>query len=103
MNTGANSHIKELKDRGISKTKFESFIERFEKGFPFVKIVDAATSKTTEEHAVNGGIRILSEKEQVQALKTAFGLKSRVCKFVPASGAASAGDRLRASLRTRCR
>ena len=89
MNTGANSHIKELKDRGISKTKFESFIERFEKGFPFVKIVDAATSKTTEEHAVNGGIRILSEKEQVQALKTAFGLKSRVCKFVPASGAAS--------------
>ena len=89
MNTDVNSHIKELKDRGISKTRFESSIERFEKGFPFVKIVDAATPKTTEEHSVNGGIKVLSENEQVQALKTAFGLKASVCKFVPASGAAS--------------
>jgi len=89
MNIDGNSYIKELKNRGISKAQFENSIERFEKGFPFIKIVDAATPKRTEEHSVNGGVKVLSEKEQVQALKTAFGLKSDVCKFTPASGAAS--------------
>lgn len=89
MNTDANLHIKELKNRGISKTQFENSIERFKTGFPFIKIADAATPKATEEHPVNGGIMALSEEEQIKALKTAFGLKSSVCKFVPASGAAS--------------
>jgi hypothetical protein len=89
MNTDANFHIKELKTRGISTTQFESSIERFKKGFPFVKILEAATPKTTEEHPVNGGIKVITEEEKVRALKNAFGLNATVCKFVPASGAAS--------------
>ena len=57
-------------------------IERFRKGFPWMKIVGAATPKR--------GITVLSKKEEDEAIAYADSAKvAGKCKFVPASGAAS--------------
>lgn len=57
-------------------------IERFKKGFPWMKIVGAATPKR--------GITVLSKKEEDEAIAYADSAKvAGKCKFVPASGAAS--------------
>ena len=67
---------------GIQEKTVDAQIERFKKGFPWMKIVGAATPER--------GITVLSEKEQDEAI--AYADKAKVagkCKFVPASGAAS--------------
>ncbi|MBO4340402.1 MAG: DUF4301 family protein [Bacteroidales bacterium] len=57
-------------------------IERFKKGFPWMKIVSAATPER--------GITVLSKKEEDEAIAYADSAKvAGKCKFVPASGAAS--------------
>lgn len=57
-------------------------IERFRKGFPWMKIVGAATPER--------GITVLSKKEEDEAIAYADSAKvAGKCKFVPASGAAS--------------
>ena len=62
--------------------KVESQVERFKKGFPWLKIVAPATPAR--------GIRVLTEEEVEAAIayEPAFPVQGR-CKFVPASGAAS--------------
>ena len=61
--------------------KVESQVERFKKGFPWLKIVAPATPAR--------GIRVLTEEETEAAIayEPAFPVHG-CCKFVPASGAA---------------
>ncbi len=75
--------IKQLKEKNISIKQAEAQIERFKKGFPYLKITDAAT--------IGRGIIRLSENEIVQNIRK-YNFESRklkIIKFVPASGAAS--------------
>ena len=62
--------------------KMDAQVERFKKGFPWLKIVSPATPER--------GIKVLSENEIAEAAsyEPAFPVRGR-CKFVPASGAAS--------------
>ncbi len=73
-----------LKNKGITVEKFESELESFKKGFPYLKLHSAAS--------VKHGISVLTEAEQTKYLKTwdryLIG-EHKVIKFVPASGAAS--------------
>lgn len=77
--------LRQISDHGITRSEVEHQLELFEEGFPFPTIVQAAD----EEH----GIRVLTEEEQRDALKSWASALSdpalRVLKFVPASGAAS--------------
>ena len=67
---------------GISEKTAASQVERFKKGFPWMKIVGAATPQR--------GIRVLSESEEEEAVNYADNAPVKgKCKFVPASGAAS--------------
>src|SRR5574344_694138 len=75
------SELLQLKRRGIAPADFEREMENFKKGFPFLKIVNAATPIK--------GIKVLDNKEITQAFKSFDSFKGVVCKFVPASGAAS--------------
>lgn len=70
-----------LKRKGISEEKFNRQIENFKAGFPFLKIKDAAT--------VGNGIIRLSESSVEEYIAAAESYNGNVCKFVPASGAAS--------------
>ena len=67
----------------MDKNRINAQLERFRKGFPWLKTVAPATP-------ANGGIKVLSEEEQADAIKyqETAAVKGR-CKFVPASGAAS--------------
>ncbi|MDR3137307.1 MAG: DUF4301 family protein [Tannerellaceae bacterium] len=73
-----------LVKRGIPVQEVESQIARFEKGFPFLKIVDSAR--------VGCGVRVVPQ-DRVEVYKSEWDryLTSgkKVVKFVPASGAAS--------------
>ncbi len=60
----------------------EKAVDNFINGFPSVKIEDAATVS-------NGGIKQLSENERCEAEAAADGFSGTLCKFVPASGAAT--------------
>lgn len=73
-----------LKQRGLSPQDVEKQIKRFQTGFPILKLAASATP--------GNGIEVLSEQMQRQAVQRwqkylADG--GSVCKFVPASGAAS--------------
>lgn len=73
-----------LKNKGISESEVEAQLERFKTGFPYLKICDAAR--------VGAGIFRLSDEEVDAALdrwKEYLAHGGEVCKFVPASGAAS--------------
>lgn len=59
----------------------ERFIENFKNGFPFLKVVSAATPSR--------GITVLTEEQQQQAVARYDAFKGKSVKFVPASGAAS--------------
>lgn len=66
----------------MDNTKINSQVERFRKGFPWLRIVAPATP--------GKGIEILSEEEQKAAASYADTADvNGKCKFVPASGAAS--------------
>ncbi len=73
-----------LKNKGISEAEVESQLKRFVTGFPYLKISDAAR--------VGAGIFRLDDEEIDAALERwneYLEHGGEVCKFVPASGAAS--------------
>lgn len=61
--------------------KLATQLNNFKKGFPFLKIVNAATPDC--------GIKVLTAHEQEGLIKTAESFTGEICKFVPASGAAT--------------
>ena len=74
--------IDQIESRGTSRESVESQIERFKKGFPWMKIAAPATP--------GRGILMLDEAQQDEA--AAYCDTARIegkSKFVPASGAAS--------------
>lgn len=78
----AQEDISFIKKRGSSVSTVEAQVERFKKGFPWMKIVAPATPEK--------GIEVLGEDEIEEAV--AYIGQAEVdgrCKFVPASGAAS--------------
>ena len=77
-----SEHLKaQIDARGISAETFETQLKNFETGFPYLTIEAAATPAK--------GIKVLSEDEQAKYIAVAEGYKGNVCKFVPASGAAT--------------
>ena len=80
-----NSQDKELlASKGISEAEVEAQLARFVTGFPYLKIKDTAR--------VDAGIFRLSDEEITAALERwheYLDHGGEVCKFVPASGAAS--------------
>ena len=71
----------QIEARGISVDTFQAQLENFKTGFPFLTIEAAATPAK--------GIKVLSSDEQAKYISVAEGYKGNVCKFVPASGAAT--------------
>ena len=74
--------IQQIEARGADPRLVEGQVERFKKGFPWLKITGPATPRR--------GIRVLSKEEAEAA--AAYYRKADIhgkCKFVPASGAAS--------------
>ena len=73
----------QLQSKGITQDIVEQQITNFEQGFPFMKLVRAAT--------VGDGIVSLSDHEVDQAIEhyQSHLADTKVVKFVPASGAAS--------------
>lgn len=76
--------IKTLELKGVSQSELESQINRFKTGFPFLKIANSA-------QIGNGIIKLTLEDEAgaVARWKQYLADGGEVCKFVPASGAAS--------------
>lgn len=73
-----------LQAKGITEEQLNAMLDRFAKGFPYLTIIDAATP--------GHGITVLTPPQQEKARQRwqrylADG--GEVCKFVPASGAAS--------------
>ena len=70
--------------KGITPEQVEAQLKRFETGFPYLKIKSPASPAS--------GITVLSEEEEAAAVarwKEYLADGGEVCKFVPASGAAS--------------
>ena len=77
-----SEHLKaQIDARGISAETFETQLKNFETGFPYLTIEAAATPVK--------GIKVLSEDEQAKYIAAADAYAGNVCKFVPASGAAT--------------
>ena len=77
-----NDDIKQIEQRGSSVKTVQDQVERFKKGFPWMKIVAPATPEK--------GILVLDEAAVEAAGKYYDAAKiNGKCKFVPASGAAS--------------
>ena len=77
-----SEHLKaQIDARGISAETFETQLKNFETGFPYLTIEAAATPAK--------GIKVLSEDEQAKYIAAADAFAGNVCKFVPASGAAT--------------
>ena len=73
-----------LESKGITEEQVKSQLNRFAKGFPFLTIIEAATP--------GRGITVLTPKQEDAARNrwhTYLADGGEVCKFVPASGAAS--------------
>lgn len=74
--------LKQIESRGSSAAVVEQQIERFKKGFPWMKIQAPATPEK--------GIKVLSEQDADNAVNYYGAAQvNGKCKFVPASGAAS--------------
>lgn len=73
--------IKQIEQRGASVVDIESQIEHFKSGFQYLEIVAPATPSR--------GIKVLSNKDQQDALRRYESFNGELCKFVPASGAAT--------------
>ena len=77
-----NEDIKQIEQRGSSVQTVQDQVERFRKGFPWMKIVAPATPEK--------GILVLDDEAVEAAGKYYESAKiNGKCKFVPASGAAS--------------
>ena len=78
----SNRDIKQIEDRHSSVETVRAQVERFRKGFPWMKIIAPATP--------GNGIEVLDEKQEDAAINCYESAKiDGKCKFVPASGAAS--------------
>ena len=74
--------LKQIESRGSSADAVDAQIERFKKGFPWMKICAPATPEK--------GISVLDEGAVARAVSYYDSASiSGKCKFVPASGAAS--------------
>ncbi|MBR5661917.1 MAG: DUF4301 family protein [Bacteroidales bacterium] len=74
--------IAQIKGRGVDLCQVEAQVERFKKGFPWMRIVAPATP--------GRGIKVMSGNEAKAAVEYYNGSSvDGKCKFVPASGAAS--------------
>ena len=77
-----NDDIKQIEQRGSSVETVKDQVERFKKGFPWMKIIAPATPER--------GIQVLDDAAVEAAGKYYDAAKiNGKCKFVPASGAAS--------------
>lgn len=76
--------LMQLQERNISPQQIETQLNYFKEGFPFLKIIDAASIH-------NGILKISSEEEKkyLDAWKDYLNDDKKVTKFVPASGAAT--------------
>ncbi len=75
------SDIEFINRRKISEEAIIEQLNRFKSGFPFLDIIAPATP--------DNGIRILSDEEMLEAERVGKAYKGEICKFVPASGAAT--------------
>jgi hypothetical protein len=73
--------LKQVEQRGTSVNDIHKQLDHFKSGFPFLDIVAPATPVK--------GIKVLSRKEQREALNRYESYNGEICKFVPASGAAT--------------
>ncbi len=73
--------IEEITGRGQSVESVYEDLEKFKKGFPPLDVKAAATPEK--------GIKITSESEQKKAIENYDSYSGGICKFVPASGAAT--------------
>ena len=75
--------LQQIESHGLTLSQVEQQIENFRQGFPYLKIVRAASA--------GDGVQILSEEEVASAVERYEKLSEelRVVKFVPASGAAT--------------
>ena len=76
--------LKQIHDKGISEEQISRQLEDFKRGFPYLKLEDAATPKK--------GVLVLDKKACEDACKAWQNYQThghKVVKFVPASGAAS--------------
>lgn len=79
-----SSDLQTLEARGITPEQLQSQVDRFATGFPYLKIYDSARP--------GEGITVLTENDEQSALgrwRSYLADGGSVCKFVPASGAAS--------------
>ena len=80
----SDSDLNTLEARGITPAELQAQVDRFVTGFPYLKIYDSARP--------GEGITVLSDEDEARAVERWNGFLAdggRVCKFVPASGAAS--------------
>ena len=75
--------LQQIESHGLTLSQVEQQIENFRHGFPYLKIVRAASA--------GDGVQVLSEEEVARAVERYEKLSQelRVVKFVPASGAAT--------------
>lgn len=66
---------------GISSEVVLNQIDTFKKGFPYLEVISAATPKK--------GVKVLSDSEIKTAIQRYSSFEGTICKFVPASGAAT--------------
>ncbi len=71
----------QIAERGIQEEAFNQQLKNFETGFPFLNIAGAATPQR--------GIKVLDDAAQAKEEAVAENYKGNICKFVPASGAAT--------------
>ena len=71
----------QLERLGISQEKFNTQLECFRTGFPYLDVINAATEEK--------GITVMDDADKALALRTLEESGAKVTKFVPASGAAS--------------
>jgi len=73
--------ITTIRQKGISPEEIDKQLTHFRSGFPYLDIIAPATPDC--------GIKVLSEKEITEAEEIRNNYTGEVCKFVPASGAAT--------------
>ena len=76
----SESDLSTLEARGITVADLQTQVDRFITGFPYLKIYDSARP--------GEGITVLTSDEEAEAIAR-WANGGHVCKFVPASGAAS--------------
>lgn len=81
--TFTNEDLKQFQEKNIPQQQIEEQINNFKNGFPLFQLEKAAT--------IGEGIQRIEVEERNEIIKNydAEAQKLRVCKFVPASGAAS--------------